>query len=166
MSDVTIRRGQLGDVPALTDIYNHYVVETPITFDIEPYTVEQRREWFEGFADTGPYQIFVAERWGSVLGYAATLRYRPKAAYQSSVETSIYIAPDAMGRGLGGRLYQALFDGLRGAPVHRVLAAVTLPNGASIALHHRFDFSEVGVFHEVGFKLGRYWDVAWLEKSL
>jgi phosphinothricin acetyltransferase len=161
-----VRPARPEDRPALIELYNHYVRETPITFDTEPYTVESRRPWFEQFAEAGPYRLLVAEEAGRLLGYAASMRYRPKAAYRTSVETSVYVAADEGGRGLGTLLYDALFRTVRGEALHLALAGVTLPNPASIALHRRFGFTSVGVQHEVGFKLGRYWDVEWFEKTL
>ena len=166
MSDVAIRPARSADLAALTALYNHYVRETPITFDVEPYEVETRRPWLEGFATTGPYRLLVAERDAQLLGYAGSMRFRPKAAYATSVETTVYLRGDAQGRGLGAALYTELFDALWGEDLHRAYAGITLPNPASIRLHERFGFRPVGVFHEVGRKLGRYWDVAWYEKDL
>jgi phosphinothricin acetyltransferase len=156
----------VGDLPALTAIYNHYVVNTPITFDIEPFTIEQRAEWFGVHAESGRYRLLVAEEAGEVMGYAASGPFRPKQAYETSVETSIYCKPDATGRGIGTRLYSALFDALKGEDVHRALGGITLPNPASVALHARFGFVEAARFSENGRKFGRYWDVAWFEKRL
>jgi phosphinothricin acetyltransferase len=160
------RRAESRDAEELTRIYNYYVLETPITFDVEPWTLEQRREWLADFAADGRHQCFVAEVEGRVVGWACTRPFRPKAAYETSAETSIYVDRDFHGRGLGRRLYETLFDGIKGQDLRRALAGVTLPNAASIALHRQFGFERVGVFSEVGRKFGRYWDVEWLEKAL
>src|SRR5262245_44399844 len=90
--DIRIRASTLDDLPALTAIYNHYVVNTPITFDIEPFTVAQRMEWFETHGARGRHRLLVAEENGTVVGYAATGPFRAKRAYETSVETSIYCA--------------------------------------------------------------------------
>lgn len=164
MTAITVRSGQRADLPRLTEIYNHYVLHTPATFDLEPYTVEKRAIWFEQFSAAGRYRIVVAEEGGVVLGYACTTRFRPKAAYETSVETSIYCAAEAIGKGLGSRLYDALFETLRDEDIHRYVAGYTLPNPASAALHERFGFKRVGIFSEVGRKFGKYWDVAWNER--
>lgn len=164
MTPFTIRSGQRADLPRLTEIYNHYVLHTPATFDLEPYTVEKRAIWFEQFSAAGRYRIVVAEEGGVVLGYACTTRFRPKAAYETSVETSIYCAAEAVGKGVGSRLYDALFETLRDEDIHRYVAGYTLPNPASAALHERFGFKRVGIFSEVGRKFGKYWDVAWNER--
>jgi phosphinothricin acetyltransferase len=166
VTDLRVRAASVDDLPALTAIYNHYVINTPITFDIEPFTVEQRRPWFELHAGTGRYRLVVAEEGGTVIGYASTGPFRAKQAYETTVETSIYCAPHATGRGIGTRLYSALFDALKGEDVHRALGGITVPNPASVALHTRFGFAEVARFSENGRKSGRYWDVAWFEKRL
>lgn len=166
MAEVLIRPASRADLPRLTEIYNHYVINTPITFDVEPYSVERRAAWFEQFGLSGRHRLMVAEENGIVMGYAGTTRFRPKAAYDTTVETTIYCSQDATSKGLGSRLYAALFEAIAGEDVHRLLAGYTMPNAASAALHQRFGFQPVGVFREVGRKFGRYWDVAWSERPL
>jgi phosphinothricin acetyltransferase len=161
-----IRAARADDLPALTEIYNHYVRETPITFDVEPYSIEARRPWLEQFSASGPHRLLVWEQAGRVIGYTSSARFRVKRAYETSVETSIYLAPDAAGNGLGSALYAELFAQLRGEDLHRAYGGVTLPNPASVALHRRFGFRSIGIYREVGRKLGRYWDVEWFEKPL
>ena len=165
MDLLTIRPARLGDLPRLTEIYNHYVVHSPATFDLEPKTVDERREWFAQFAETGRHRLLVAEQ-DRVLGYAATMRWRVKPAYDTTVETSIYCAPESVSRGIGAKLYGALFEAIAGENVHRIVAGYVPPNPASTALHERFGFRPVGIFTEVGYKFGRYWDVCWLERPL
>jgi phosphinothricin acetyltransferase len=164
MPAISIRPAVRADLPRLTEIYNYYVVNTPVTFDIEPYTVEQRAAWFGQFGTAGRYRLLVAEESGSVLGYAGTTRFRPKAAYETTVETTIYCAQEAIGKGIGSLLYGALFDALKGEDIRRIVAGYTLPNPASATLHERFGFKLVGIFTENGRKFGRYWDVAWNER--
>lgn len=167
-TDVQVRAGTEGDLAALTEIYNHYIRETPVTFDIDPITPDDRRPWLLSHPEDGPHRLLVARsaQGGQVVGYATSSPYRPKAAYATSVETSIYLAPGAGGRGIGSLLYAALFEALADEDVHRAYAGVTLPNEASIRIHERFGFNQVGVFQEVGRKFGAYHDVAWLEKRL
>jgi len=166
VSEPRVRSAREGDLVSIDEIYNHYVLHTPITFDIEPMTAVQRREWFNGFAERGRYRLLVAELDGGVVGYAASHRFRDKAAYETSVETSVYVAPALGARGIGSALYASLFDALEEEDVHRVLAGVTLPNPASLALHAKFGFASVGVFAEVGRKFGRFWSVEWLDRPL
>lgn len=161
-----VRAGRSDDVPALTAIYNHFVEHTHVTFDLEPFSVDARREWFGHYAGTGRHRLLVAEVDGTVVGYATSGRFRDKAAYDPSVETTVYCAPDAVGRGAGSALYTALFEALAGEDVHRAFAGIALPNEASIALHRRFGFTEVGTFREVGRKFGRWWDVTWWQRPV
>jgi phosphinothricin acetyltransferase len=163
----TVRAATLADLPALTDIYNHYVVHTAITFDLRPFAVEERRPWFDAHAAPGPHRLLVAEDEAlGCLGYASSSRWRPKPAYDTTVEASVYCRPDAVGRGCGTALYSALFALLRHEDVHAVVAGICLPNPASVALHERFGFEPVGVFRAVGRKFDRYWDVAWFERRI
>jgi phosphinothricin acetyltransferase len=161
-----IRAARASDLPELTEIYNHYVVHTPATFDLERYTVEGRRPWFEQFGASGRHRLLVSEREGAVTGYAASHQFRAKAAYDTTVETTIYLHADACGEGTGTALYSALFDAIAGEDLHMAVAGITLPNAASVALHERFGFTRVGVLRGVGRKFGQYWDVAWYEKPL
>ena len=163
---VTTRTATRTDIPRLTEIYNHYVIHTPVTFDLEPYTVERRMEWFAQFAPTGRHRLLVAEENGIVLGYGGTTRFRAKPAYDTTVETTIYTAPEAVGKGLGKKLYAALFEALASENVHRLVGGFTLPNAGSQKLHEYFGFKNVGVFSEVGYKFGKYWDVQWTERPL
>jgi phosphinothricin acetyltransferase len=162
---LTIRLAANADLPRLTEIYNHYVINTPITFDLEPYTIEARRPWLAQFSAAGPHRLFVAEADGVLLGYAGSHQFRTKAAYDTTVETTIYCAHDATARGIGRALYAALFDALRDEDIHTYIAGVTLPNEASVALHERFGFRPAGVMHAVGRKFDRYWDVGWYERT-
>lgn len=162
-----IREASAEDLPRLLEIYNHYVDHTPITFDVDPIDLETRRRWIEAFAAEGPHRLFVVEDGQTVQGYASSGVFRAKAAYARSVETSIYLAPEAVGEGRGSALYGRLIDVLAAEPtVHRAYAGVTLPNEASLALHARCGFKLLAHYSEVGFKFGRYWDVAWLERAL
>lgn len=163
--EVRIRPAVRDDLARLTEIYNYYVVHTPVTFDVEPYTVERREAWFAQFGATGRHRLLVAEDNGVVVGYAGTTRFRPKAAYATTVETTIYCDPHAAGKGIGSRLYAALFDALRGEDIHRFVAGYALPNPATAAIHARFGFKVVGVFSENGRKFGKYWDVCWVERA-
>lgn len=161
-----IRPATIADLPRLVEIYNHYVVQTPITFELEPYTIDERRPWFDQFASTGTHRLLVAAESEVIVGYAGTHQFRTKAAYDTTVETTIYCAPEAVGRGLGAALYRALLDAIKDEDIHMLVAGITLPNEASVKLHERFGFRDTGVFHAVGRKFGQYWDVGWYEREL
>lgn len=162
-----IRVGEEADLPRLLEIYNHYVEHTHITFDTELVTLEDRHQWFADFGTTGPHRLFVVEAGGSVQGYASSRVFRARRAYDRSVESSVYLAPESGGAGFGSALYERLLDVLREEQgVHRVYGGIAIPNEASVALHQRFGFKLVATFSEVGFKFGRYWDVVWFERSV
>jgi len=166
MTDIAIRRAEQHDLPELLAIYNHYVVNTPVTFDLEPRTLAQRQEWFDGFAPSGRYQCFVATRGGKPIGWVCSARLKEKAAYDTSIETSIYLAPGEGGKGLGRRLYETLFDALAGQDIHRAFGGITLPNEASVGLHRAVGFERVGTYGEIGRKFGKFWDVALYLKAM
>jgi phosphinothricin acetyltransferase len=159
MSDIVIRRAVSRDLPALLDIYNHYVIHTPVNFDIVPRTLAQRREWFDQFSLSGRCQCFVADEGGKAIGYACSMQFKEKAAYATTIETSVYCAPDRARQGIGRRLYTALFDALKNEDVHRAFGGITLPNAASVGLHAAMGFRHIGTYAEVGRKFGKYWDV-------
>jgi phosphinothricin acetyltransferase len=161
-----VRAAVVGDLPRLTDIYNHFVQHTAASFEVEPWTVEDRRHWFDHYAPTGPHRLLVAEGDGGVLGFATSSVFRERAAYARSVETSVYCDPAAAGQGLGTALYAELFRALEGEEVHRAYAGIALPNDASEALHRRFGFRVVGTYTEVGRKFDRWWDVRWYERPM
>ena len=166
MAELTVRPVTRDDLPRINEIYNYYVINTPITFEIEPVTVESREKWFAEHTAGKRYRMFVAEDAGTIVGYACTGPFRERAAYITSVEATIYLAHDVKRRGIGTRLYSVLFDAVKDEDINRLLAGITLPNEASVAIHRKFGFSPVGVFSENGRKFDRYWDVAWMERPL
>ena len=162
-----MRAATLDDLAALTAIRNHYIVNTHITFDTEPYDPADCVPWFEEHCDGRRYRMFVAcDEADSIVGYAATGRYRAKQAYETTVEVSIACLPEATGKGIGSQLYTALFEAIANEDIHRIVAGIAQPNPGSIALHRRFGFTPVGTYSEVGRKFGRYWDVMWFERPL
>jgi phosphinothricin acetyltransferase len=167
MAEFAVRAATLDDLAPLTAIYNHYIIHSAITFDLHPFTPAARRGWFDDHADAGPHRLLVAtDRQGHCMGYSSSSRWRPKPAYDTTVEVSVYCHPDARGRGCGSALYEALFETLQGEDVQMMVAGVSLPNPASLALHERFGFRPVGVFHSVGRKFDKLWDVAWFERPV
>ena len=161
-----VRPGREDDRVALTAIYNHYVTTSHVTFDDVPFSVDERRDWFSHYAGTGPHRLLVAEHEGRVVGYATSSPFRPKPGYRTSVETTVYVADGAAGRGIGNALYARLFAELADEGLHRAYAGLAVPNEPSRALHLRFGFTPIGVYREVGTKFGRYIDVEWFERPL
>jgi len=164
---VMVREATVDDLPSVAAIYTHYTLRTTTTFNIE---VRTPREWQERFDDhilSGPHLLLVAERDGSVVGFVETQQFRPKPAYDRSVEISVYVAPDQQGQGVGRSLFDALFQRLvEEKRFHRAFSIIALPNEASIALHERFGFVHRGTLTEAGFKFGQYLDVAYYERGL
>ena len=164
-SSVPIASASARDLEAISGIYDHYVRTTPISFDVEPPTTAWRREWFARFSERGRHRLLVARDGGEAIGYAASVPYRSRAGYGPSVETSVYVAPNHLGLGVGTALYGALLYELEHEDVHRAYAGIAMPNPASVRLHERCGFRRAGYFTEQGRKFGRYWDVAWFERG-
>ena len=165
-NSILYRYAEPTDIPELTSIYNHYIRHTTATFDLEPVTIENRQEWFNYHEPAGRYKLLTAFLDGTLIGYACSSIFREKAAYATSVESSIYMHPEYTERGVGLKLYEKLFSLLEETDVHRVYACITLPNPVSISLHKKFQFKEVGLFTDAGFKFGKYRDIQWMEKQV
>ena len=167
MTTLQIRPAKAHDLPRIVAIYNHYVLHTHVTFDTEVVAVLQRLEWFDTFSSFGPHRLVVAQSGEQVVGYASSSRFKVRQAYNTSVETTIYMDPGAVGDGIGTRLYGSLLDAVKAeASVHRAYGVIAIPNEGSVALHEHFGFQSVGTCHEVGFKFDKYWDVSWFEKDM
>jgi phosphinothricin acetyltransferase len=152
-----LRQGEARDLNRLVEVYNHYVSETHITFDTEPFAVAARTQWFSQFGETGPHRLLVAQSDEDVIGYACS----------TSVETTIYLDHDQTGNGFGEQLYAQLLQDLIGEEsVHRAYGGIALPNPGAVALHRKLGFVQVASYHEVGYKFARYWDVDWFEKDV
>lgn len=164
--NLIIRNAQENDLAALTELYNFYIENTAITFDLKPYTVAERKIWFEHYNKNPRHRLLVAEIAGTVLGYASSSQFHPKEAYQTSVETTIYLHPEHKGKQVGTRLYEQLFIEISEADVHRAYAGITVPNPASFAFHEKLGFKTAAVYKEVGRKFDKFHDVHWLEKEL
>jgi phosphinothricin acetyltransferase len=161
-----IRHAVQDDLVTLTNIYNHYVINTAITFDLQPFTPATRRPWLDKFHPGSAHQCLVIEVNGRLAGYASSAQLRPKAAYDTSVECSIYLDPAMTGQGHGKQLYKQLLLNLQQQDVHRCYGIITLPNLASTRLHEQLGFTEVARLNEVGRKFDTYWDTLWVQKSL
>ena len=166
MTGVHVRHGQRQDLEAITALYNHFVENTIVTFDVGRFTAAEREPWLAQFGPSGRHQLFVAELDGVFAGYAGSMKHKVKTAYETSVETTIYVAPAAARRGVGRALYQRLFEALSVEDVHIAVAGIALPNDGSVAFHKAFGFEVLGTFHEIGRKFGRFHDVMWFEKRL
>ena len=165
MTDVTIRPAVETDAAAIAAIYAHYVRETTITFEEDVVTPGDMGARMAAVAAAGlPW--LVVSRGPDVYGYAYATPWRPRTAYRFSAETTVYLAHDAVGRGLGTRVYTDLLARLTDLGLHVALGGIALPNAASVALHESCGFRKVAHLSEVGFKFGRWVDVGYWQRAL
>jgi L-amino acid N-acyltransferase YncA len=162
---VTVEPAGPEHVAAITRLYAAEALDGYATFDVEglPESV-----WEERRRSTGPGDALLVALGdgGSVLGFGWSHPYRPKPAYGSTRETTVYVDPAAAGAGVGTALYERLLEQATAAGVHVVVAGVAEPNPASTRLHERLGFTRVGTMTEVGYKHGRYRDVTWWQRRL
>ena len=159
-----IRDATADDLSRINELYNTTIVDSHVSFDVEPWAIDKRYEWW---GSRGPELVcLVAEVDDEVVGVAFSGWWRGKEAYRTSMETTIVLSSSVHGRGLGRELLEALTDRLRDEGVHRAVAVIALPNEASVALHRKLGYREVGTLTEIGNKLGRYWDTLLMEKDL
>lgn len=157
-----LREATAGDAAAIAAIYNHYVESTVISFEEAPVTADTMAARIAE-VQQGELPWLVALVDGKVAGYAYATRWRVRAAYRFSVESSVYVDKDSARLGLDTRLYTALIERLRLAGRHLVIGGIALPNDASVALHEKMGYKKVAHFSEVGLKFGRWVDVGYWE---
>ncbi|MEQ9004155.1 MAG: N-acetyltransferase family protein [Pseudomonadales bacterium] len=160
-----LRPATAADAEALARIYNPYILDTIITFEETAITAA---EMARRVAEVDGYGLpwLVAEHAGAVVGYAYATRWRTRHAYRFAVESTVYLGPEAIGRGIGTQLYEALFEALRQRGTHAVIGGIALPNDASVGLHEKLGMRKVAHFPEVGFKFGRWIDVGYWQRNL
>lgn len=162
---LTLRAATPADAAALAAIYAPYVTGSAITFELEAPDAAEMRARMEAVA--GRYPWIVAEAGdGRLAGYAYACPFRARAAYRFAVETTLYLAPEATGRGLGTALYRPLLETLEAQGFTQAIAAIALPNEASVRLHERLGFAHAGTYAQVGYKLGRWLDVGLWQRAL
>ncbi|HEM6577924.1 GNAT family N-acetyltransferase [Streptococcus suis] len=161
---IDIRSARIEDAADLVAIYAPYVEKTAITFETEVPTVEAFASRIEKTLEKFPYLVAVEE--GALVGYAYASTYYARAAYDWTVELSVYIQQDARGKGIGSLLYDALEEELTVRGFKNFLACIALPNPASIALHEKRGYEQVAHFKKVGYKFDTWHDIVWLQKSL
>jgi phosphinothricin acetyltransferase len=154
------------DLPGIVDIMNEVATSSIATFDTRPISVADRRPWFGRFAAAGPYRLVVARRADRVMGYACSQPYRGHEAFRETVELSVGLHADCRRRGVGTSLYRALFESIADEPIHAIVVGIAMPNDASVALHRRFGFTDVGTFHEYATKNAQYISSLWMQRLL
>lgn len=165
MDQVTLRSATDADLPDILEIYNDAVLHTTASYDYEPHTLAMRQAWYAAKVDQG-FPIFVAERQGRVVGFSSFGPFRAWAAYQYTVELSIYIAASDRGRGVGKQLMKPLIEAARAMNIHAMVAGIDANNEASLRLHRCFGFQEVAHFPQVGYKFDRWLDLKFLQLLL
>lgn len=162
---MNIREASVIDAESIASIYSHFVLTTSISFEETEVSAIDMAGRIADVQATGlPW--LVAEIDGAIAGYAYATKWRARHAYRFSVESSVYLAPDNAGKGLGTMLYRALLDRLRAGACHVAIGGIALPNAASVALHEKLGFEKVAHFSEVGFKFGRWTDVGYWQLKL
>jgi phosphinothricin acetyltransferase len=160
-----IRPAHADDAKAIAAIYNPYILNTTISFEEETVADAAMAQRIAD-VQAGGLPWLVAEQDGKVLGYAYATKWRVRHAYRFSVESSVYLAPEAARQGVGTALYTALLQQLAERGVHLVIGGIALPNDASVALHEKMGYEKVAHFREVGFKFGRWLDVGYWQRTM
>ena len=159
---LTIRQATLGDLGAITEIYNEAILKTVATFDTEPKTLEEQEVWFENHGSR--YPILIAEWDDVVVGWASLSRWSDRCAYSGTAENSLYVREEYQGRDIGKRLLEAILQEGQRAGLHTVIARVVEGSDVSLHLHESAGFEHIGVMKEVGLKFGRILDVHLMQK--
>jgi len=156
-----IRNATYKDAAAIAEIYNYYVLNTVVTFEEAPVSPDEMQRRITDVQIRFPWLVF--EENGLIIGYAYAGPWKPRSAYRNSVESSVYLQPTHIGKGIGRILYSKLINELRDLNIHAVIGGIAQPNETSIKLHENFGFKKIGLFSEVGWKLGRWVDVGYWE---
>ena len=164
--DIAIRAAAITDAPAVAAIYGHHVLHGFGTFEEEPPPANEIARRMQTVLDASlPYLVATGQ--GRILGFAHAAPFRPRAAYRHTVEDSVYVAPDAVGQGVGRALLSAVIAACERLGKRQMIAVIgDSGNAASIALHASLGFARTGVGHSVGFKHGRWVDIVWMQRAL
>jgi L-amino acid N-acyltransferase YncA len=159
-----IRNVHINDAQQLLDIYNYYVINTVVTFDLEALLLDVFKEKIITISSDYPFIVY--EENNEILGYAYGSKFRPKSAYNNTIESTVYLKHGEQGKQIGSKLYSELLSKLKLQNVHVVLGVLTLPNDASVKLHEKFGFIQVAHLKEVGLKFGNWQDVGFWQLTL
>ena len=162
---ITIRPAREADLPEILEIYNDVILHTTAVYTYEPHTPAMRKAWYDDKVKAG-YPVFVAEEDDRVIGLSSYGPFRAWPAYKYTVENSVYVAESSRGKGVARLLMQPLIDAARSQGYHAIIAGIDSSNEASIRLHRSFGFWEVAHFREVGYKFGRWLNVAYMQRPL
>lgn len=160
-----LRAAQPDDAESIANIYNYYIANTLVTFEEELVSGAEMLSRIEDVTQQSlPWFVYVHNN--DISGFAYASKWKGRCAYRYSVEVTVYLSPNVIGKGLGTQLYQALFEQLKQQSFHTVIAGISLPNEASVALHKKFGMKQVALFEQVGYKFDRWVDVGYWQKVL
>jgi phosphinothricin acetyltransferase len=159
-----IRYAAAADASAISAIYNHYVLETTISFEEAAVTPAEMARRIQETLQSLPWLVW--QDGSAIHGFAYASKWKGRCAYRHSAEVTVYLDPTSTGRGIGSRLYESLLADLRQRNLHAAIGGIALPNPASIALHERLGFRKVAHFEQVGWKFGRWIDVGYWQLLL
>ena len=159
-----IRKAELEDLQAITDIYNDAVIKTTATFDTEPTTLDAQKVWFNQHG--ADYPLLVCTKDDQVVGWAALSSWSDRCSYKTTSEVSIYVAEQSRGQGFGNQLLEALIQAGKQSGIHLAVARIAEGNPASVALHEKYGFKISGKMSEAGYKFGNFLDVIFMEQLL
>jgi len=162
---MTLRTATPDDATAVAAIYGPIVANTTISFELEPPSADEMRSRIVATLQKLPWLVSLDVD-GQVNGYVYASRHRERAAYQWAVDTTAYVREDSRGQGIGRKLYTRLFDELVELGYFQAFAGIALPNAGSVGLHEAMGFEPLGVYRNVGFKMGAWRDVGWWQKTL
>ncbi|MEO8146125.1 MAG: N-acetyltransferase family protein [Bacteroidia bacterium] len=159
---LNIRPATINDLPEITEIYNEAVLNTTATFDTEPKTLDDRKQWFAGHTDRHPIAVATIE--DKIVGWASLSRWSDRCAYDTTVEVSVYVEKDYRGRGIGKQLMEVITLEGKKTGAHNIISRITSGNEKSIHIHELLGYEHVGVLKEVGKKFGDYLNVHIMQK--
>jgi L-amino acid N-acyltransferase YncA len=162
---MSMRSATTADAACVADIYNHYIKHTTVTFEEQAVAANDMAQRIKEVLDAKlPWLIYEEER--RVIGFAYASKWKGRCGYRYSVESTVYLGNDAVGKGYGGTLYRQLLHDIKLIGMHTVMAGIALPNDASVALHERLGFAKCGLFSQVGFKFDTWIDVGYWQLNV
>jgi phosphinothricin acetyltransferase len=161
---VIIRPATADDTARCAAIYRPFVTDSWVSFELEPPDADEMARRIKGYGASHGWLI--AERAGEVAGYAYGSPHRTREAYQSSCDVAVYVDPAFARQGVGKALYECLLPHLKSQGFHAAFAGIALPNAGSIGLHEAMGFTPLGIYREVGWKMGGWRDVGWWQRLL
>jgi phosphinothricin acetyltransferase len=162
---IVIRQAAVEDAGAILDIYNHAILNTTAVYSYEPHTIAMRLDWLED-KNRSNIPVFVADVDGKVAGFATYGPFRAWAAYQYTIEHSVYVHADYRRQGIAKKLLMQLIEAVKQKPVHTIIAGIDADNEASLQLHQQLGFIQIGTFKQVGYKFNRWLDLKFMQLIL